>query len=110
MLRAGGQSGLAIKSQCLLRDLGDALGFMFGHGDIVERRVREIAVVAQQKEQIGDRFQGIVDLVSDRGGKAAGRGQFLGLAQGFFVALAVAGIQNDDARPSEPVVAVVRTG
>ena len=68
--------------------------------DVIEGRILKLAVVAQQEEQVGDGFEGIVDLVGDGGGQPAGGGELLGLAQSLFAAFAVAGVEDDDAGPA----------
>ena len=59
------ESGLAVETERLLRDFGDAAPFPFGHGHVLHGRFVEIAEVPQQVKQIGNGFQRIVDLVGN---------------------------------------------
>ena len=97
---AGRQCGLAVEAEGLLGDLGDAADLVFGHGDVIEGRIVEFAVIAQEEEQVGDGFERVVDFVGDGSGQAAGNGEFFSLAQGLFAAFAVAGVEDDDAGPA----------
>jgi len=98
---AGGKGGLAVEAEGLLGDFRDALGFVFGHGDVVEGWVFEVAVVAEHEEQVGDGFKGVIDFVGDGGGEAAGGGELFSLAECFFASLAVAGVEDDDTDPAD---------
>ena len=76
------------------------LAFALGHGDVAHGRFIQVAEIPQQVEQVGDRLQRIVHLVSDGGRQPSGRRQFFGLAQSLFAELALADVLHDQARPA----------
>ena len=71
--------GLAIEVQGVFRDLGDARELLFGLRQIVSATGR--IGVSHQEEEVGDRLQGIIDLVRDARGEASGDGQLFRFAQ-----------------------------
>ena len=77
-----GPGRFAIEAQGLFGDFGDAGEFMFGFGEQGAGPLERGFAMHQVKE-VGDGFEGIVDLVGDAGGEAAGDGQLLGSEQGF---------------------------
>ena len=91
---------MAVKPQRLLGNFRDAPGLVLGQDHVVQRRILKLAEVAQQEEQIGNGLKRIVDLVGDGGSQTSSGGQLFSLAQGFFAALAVAGVEHDDAYPT----------
>ncbi len=77
------EGGGTVETERLLGDLRDAMNLVFGHDGVGVRRFVEVGMAAEKIKQVGNCFEGIVDLVSDGCGEAAGSGQFFGLAQGF---------------------------
>ena len=90
---------LAVEAQRLLSDIGDAAALAFRHGHVLHCRFIQVAEIAQQVQQVGDRLQRIIDLVRDRCSEAPRRSQLLRLAQRFFALLAFADVLQDQCPP-----------
>ncbi len=86
----GGTGALAMEAQGLGGDLGAADDFGFGEGEVVGDVRVEVLVGAGDVDEVGDGFEGIVDLVGDGGGEASDGGEFFGLDEGCLGALEAA--------------------
>src|SRR5579862_5944353 len=95
--------GLAVKAEGLLGEIGDALPFPFSHGDVAQSVFIEVTEITQEVKQVGNGLERIIDLVSNGGGKAAGRDQFFGLAEHIVAAFALADVLDDHAGPAHLV-------
>src|SRR6202034_1406351 len=78
----GRESGLAVEAEGLLGDFRDAGDFLLGEVGEVGGFGREL-FLADEVEEVGDGFEGVIDLVGDGGGEAAGGGELFGAAKGF---------------------------
>ena len=95
----GGEGGLAVEAQGLLGDFGDAGDFLLG--ELGEAGgFRGEALLADEVEEVGDGFEGVVDLVGDGGGETAGGGELFGAAEGFLAALLLGDVDEDGADPA----------
>ena len=77
-----GAGGALVEAQRLHGDLGDAVELLLGgieEGAVIGREVG----LGDEVEAVGDGFEGVVDLVGDGGGEAAGDGEFFGAAEEF---------------------------
>ncbi len=77
-----GAGGVAIEAEGLLGDLGDAGEFGVGGFEQELDGRRYVGVGAGEIDEVGDGFEGVVDLVGDGGGEAAGGGELFALAEG----------------------------
>ena len=101
-MESGGQRGLAVEAEGLLGDFRDAGDFLLGElGEVGGFRAE--VFLADEVEEVGDGFEGIVDLVGDGGGEAAGGGELFGAAEGFFAALLLGDVDEDGADPADGV-------
>ena len=73
-----GADGLAVEAQGLGGDLADAGELGLGHADERFEVVGECVVALDEIEDVGDGFEGVVDLVGDGAGEAADGGEFFG--------------------------------
>src|SRR6185437_12831686 len=77
-----GARGIAVEREGLLRDLADAQDFGDEELGVSAGFAIERLVFAEQIAEVEDRFEWIVDLVSDRGSHAADGGHALGFDEG----------------------------
>ena len=91
-----GFGGLAMEAEGLGGDLGDALELLIG---VIEKRLnfgRQMVVAASDVEEVGDGFEGIIDLVRDGGGESSDSGEFLALNEGRFCLLLAGEVGDED--------------
>ena len=84
----------AVVAEGLLGNVGDAAEFVFSGGE-VGQAFGICDGGAQEVEEIDDRFEGVVDLMSDGCGHAACGGNFFCLQQGLLDAAAVGDVAED---------------
>ena len=85
--------GFPVKVEGLLGDVRQARDFPVGELGVVPGFLIQRRVVLKQINRIGDRFQRIIDFVSNDSGEASHRGQSLGFDQSVFRLFAVGNIR-----------------
>ncbi len=100
-----GAGGVAVEAEGLLGDLGDACEFGVGGFEEELDGRGDIGIGAGEVDEVGDGFEGIVDLVGDGGGEAAGGGELFALAEGVLLGFA-GGDVLDGADHADDVFAV----
>ena len=78
---ADGAGGFTREVEGLAADLADAFEFTLGDGEIVFNRWGQALLLAEEVEEVGDRFEGVIDLVGDGSGEAADGDELLVFAQ-----------------------------
>jgi hypothetical protein len=68
---AYGAGGFAGEAEGLAADLGNAVELALGERKVTGRAGGKILLFAEQKQDVGDGLQRVIDLVGDGGGKAA---------------------------------------
>ena len=90
-----GSGGLLVKAQRLARDHRDAAQFPLGCCHVVAD-LGEVIRVAQEKQEVGYRLEGVVDLVRDGGGEPADSGELLILPQSCLGAFVLRDVLEED--------------
>lgn len=102
----GGADGLAVEAEGLGGDLADTCEFALGHGDVWFEFCGEGFVDGDEVEEVGDGFEGVVDLVGDGRGEASDGGEFFGLDEGCFGFFLVGNFEGCSADPLDDAIGV----
>src|SRR5438270_10762913 len=82
-----------MKTQRLLHNVRHAPEFLSGHGRVSTDGFIERRVLLDEKQQVGDGSERIVDFVRNGCGQASGGGELLAFANGFFSVLALSYVE-----------------
>jgi hypothetical protein len=96
---------LLVEAERLIGDDGYATKLMIGVGKVFLYDGRDCFLLGEVKK-VGDRFQWIVDLVSDGAGKSADRSKLFAPQQGSFCELAIRNVLTIDSDASHAAVGV----
>ena len=91
----GGADGLAMEAEGLGGDLADTGELALRGVDVACEIGRQVVGGGDEVEQVGDGFEGIVDLVRDGGGETADGGELLALDEGGLGLLLVGDLEDD---------------
>src|SRR5271170_2255520 len=94
-VQVGGRIRVAVIAQRLPGKVRDALQFLLGGQQIVIGSPAYGAALPRQENEIDQRFERIVDLVSDSGGHPSGGGKLFRLDEKTFDAFAVGNIASN---------------
>ena len=86
---------LAIEAEGLTSNVGDSAEFVFGLRKEMANLIQVVGA-AGDVDEIGEAFEGIVDLVGDGCGEASGGGEFFGTHQGAFGHAALGDVAEDE--------------
>ena len=101
-----GVGGLAMEAQGLGDDVGDPSELGLGLGDVLVGAGVFCGLLVGEVEEVGDGFEGIVDLVGDGAGHASDGGELLTLTQSGFCLEAFLDVENQTSYSAEVAVAV----
>jgi hypothetical protein len=92
----GGDGGFAVEAEGVAGDVGDAVEFSLGGFEVLAVFGALGGRGAGEIDEVEDGFEGVVDLVGDGGGEAAGRGKFFGEEELFLLNAAVGEVLGKD--------------
>ena len=90
---------VAIEPKGLLGDLGDAREFLVGDLEVPKYIFRHPFAGLRQVDEVGHRFQWVIDLMGDGGRETAGRGEFFRLHDGHLGILQLGDVAGDRNQP-----------